>query len=198
MKRALFLMLSMLVFGCGEDATQPAVKPSLYASPTAPESLIANLQTSYRNREIKEYAKLLAPEFKFVFQPIDANTIGTDSWNRDQDSTGTCALLATTQVSEIRIQLTHGARDATLDTSPPVDSVKVRIVTTDLQVDQTDGTTWVVSDQQDLFFRTGKAANGENPQHWFIYEWDDLPSLGSPVLAGGGSTWGSLKAMFGN
>src|SRR5215468_6064970 len=61
----------------------------LYSSPTSPESLIANLQVSYRNREIEHYAVLLAPEYIFKFQPIDANDIGTPSWSREQDSTGT-------------------------------------------------------------------------------------------------------------
>lgn len=197
MKPVLFLILSVLFLGCGDDES-PAVKPSHYASPTAPESLIANLQTSYKNREIKEYAKLLAPEFKFEFQPIDANTIGEDHWTRDEDSTGTRALFTATLVSEIRINLVYQQKDSTVDISPPVDSVKVRIVTTHLEVDQIDGITWVVRDQQDLFFRKGKTANGENSQHWFLYQWDDLPSLASPGLPGAGTTWGSIKYQYGS
>ena len=46
---------------------------------------------------------------------------------------------------EIRINLLYGARDLTLDATPPVDSLRIRIITTDLQVDQTDGTTWVIT-----------------------------------------------------
>jgi hypothetical protein len=170
---------------------------SSYWQPTAPESLISNLQMSYRSREIKPYSQLLAPEFIFKFQPQDANDIGTPFWTRDQDSTGTRALFATTEVSDIRINLIYGRRDSSVNMSPPVDSLKIRIITTDLQVDQTDGTVWVVTDQQDLFFRQGLAANRENPSHWLIYEWDDLPTLGSPKLGGvRGTTWGNLKTQY--
>jgi hypothetical protein len=193
------IMVSMMGFavGCDEDPVEPRPVHSPYASPTAPESLITNLQLSYRQREIKEYAKLLAPEFVFKFQPQDANDIGTPFWTRDQDSTGTRALLTTTEVSDIRINLIYGARDTAVNTSgTPLDSLKIRIITTDLQVDQTDGTTWVVTDQQDFFFRQGKVANGEDPNHWLIYEWDDLPSLSSPRFLVGRSTWGKIKTKY--
>jgi hypothetical protein len=169
-----------------------------YSRPTAPESLITNLQVSYKYREIEHYADLLAPEFIFKFQPIDANDIGMPFWTRDQDSTGTRALLMTTFVSDIRINLIYGHRDSSVNMAPPVDSLKIRLLTTDLQVDQTDGTTWVVEDQQDLFFRKGREQSGENPDYWFIYEWDDLPSVSSAGLGGPGTTtWGRLKARYG-
>jgi hypothetical protein len=190
--------------GCifNSKVVPPGSNTGVYAQPTAPESLINNLQVSYRRREIDRYAEILAPDFKFQFQPIDANTIGTDFWTRDQDSTGTRALLKTTDVSEIRISLTYQGRDTTVNfPGTPLDSVKIRIVTTDLQVDQTDGTTWVVSDQQDMFFRKGLPENKENPNHWLLYGWNDLPSLsaapglsplsnGAPASQGISLTWG--------
>jgi len=198
--RALLLLLLAGFFaGCDEDSVNPGRLPSPYVSPTSPEGLIANLQASYRNREIKEYAKLLAPEFTFKFQPLDANDLGTPTWTRDQDSTGTRALLMTNEVSDIRIDLVPGGRDSTVDTTPPVDSLRVRIVTTDLEVDQIDGITWVVTDQQDLFSRQGKASQGEDPTHWIIYEWRDLPTLPSSVLTGAApTTWGKLKSKYTN
>ena len=192
------LWIAGFFIGCDADAPDPGEPNPPYASPTAPESLITNLQLSYNHRDIHGYAKLLAPEFTFNFQPIDANDIGTEFWTRDQDSTGTRALLTTSEVSGIRLNLVHGARDLTVDTTPPVDSLRIRIITTDLQVDQTDGTTWVVTDQQDFFCRQGKTAQGEDPTHWFIYEWDDLPSLGSPKLPGESVTWGKMKTLYTN
>ena len=195
--RLLFpLLLAGFFAGCDEDVEPPKSEPSPYSPPTAPESLITNLQFSYRRREIEEYAKLLAPEYIFKFQPIDANDLGTPFWNRDQDSTGTRALLTTTQVSDIRLSLVYGPRDLTVDSTPPVDSLRIRIIATDLQVDQTDGTTWVVTDQQDLFFRLGKTAEGQDPTHWFIYEWDDLPTLAAPKLSGQQTTWGKMKTLY--
>jgi len=190
------VLLTMLGLGCDDSGTSPVVPKQFYAPPTEPESLIANLQTAYRRREIPEYAKLLGGDYKFKFQPIDANTIGKQFWTRTEDSTGTAALFKTTEVSQIRLSLTYSRRDTTVDHSPPVDSLRIRIQTTDLQVDQTDGTTWVVDDQQDFFFRKGRPANKENPNHWLIYEWDDLPSLGVPRLSGGAVTWGLIKVLY--
>ena len=181
------ILLGVAVFsGCifsPKTGDPPVDPPSPYFAPTAPESLIANLQASYRNREIEEYAKILAPEFIFNFQSQDANEIGTPFWTHDQDSTGTRALLTTPDVSDIRIDLIYGDRDTAVNTpGTPLDSLKIRIITTDLQVDQTDGTTWLVQDQQDMFFRKGRGIEtyGENPDHWWLYEWTDLPSLTSP------------------
>jgi len=203
--RNLAFFLIVLVPGCDTSyppdtcRTPPCHPPfgSLYVSPTVPENLLYNLQVSYRNREIEHYAQLLAPELIFQFQPIDANDIGTQFWTRDQDSKGTRALLTTTLVSEIRINLTYSGRDTTINfPGTPLDSLKIRIITTDLQVDQTDGITWVVTDQQDLFFRKGLPAKAENPNYWWIYEWDDLPTLSAPAIAVRSITWGSLKARY--
>ena len=196
----ILLSFAGILMGCDDDVEAPGTQHSPYAAPTAPESLLTNLQLSYRRREIKEYAKLLAPEFIFKFQPIDANEIGTNFWTRDQDSTGTRALLTTNLVSEIRINLIYGVRDTTINfPGTPMDSLKIRIITTDLQVDQTDGTTWVVTDQQDMFFRKGLEAHGENPNYWWLYEWDDLPFLTSQVFAAAHmTTWGKLKTKYAN
>ena len=194
----LLVSITALLTGCDEDVVVPEDKfVSPYASPTAPESLITNLQASYQNREIEHYAEILAPEFIFRFQSIDVDEIGTEFWTRDQNSTGTRALLTTTEVSDIRISLIYGARDTTVNfPGTPLDSLKIRIITTDLQVDQTDGTTWLIQDQQDMYFRKGIEANGEDPTHWWLYEWQDLPTLGSPKVDVASATWGKLKNRY--
>ena len=74
-------------------------------------------------------------------------------------------------------------------------------LTTNLEVDQTDGITWTSSDQQDMFFRKGEATAGEDTTRWFLFEWRDLESrTGSspmgrpvPVLP---STWGKIKTLY--
>jgi hypothetical protein len=197
--KVLICMLGIAFFGSGCDDEESPPPPDLgsYASPTSPENLINNLQVSYRRREIEEYAKILAPEFIFKFQPVDQTEIGKEFWTHDEDSTGTRALLTTPEVAQIRIDLLNTSRDSTIDETPPADSLRVRVQTTDLQVDQTNDITWVVTDQQDMFFRKGISANGENASHWFMYEWHDLPTYGSPKFKGGGeTTWGRLKNIY--
>ena len=201
--------ISIFTFGCNDeppieildgcdDVGGNALTISGYCPPTTPEILINNLQVSYRRREIEEYAKLLAPEFIFKFQPIDPDTIGKEFWTHDDDSVCTQAFLESPEVAEIRISLLFSGRDTTWNfPGTPLDTLKIRILTANLEVDQTDDITWVVTDQQDMFFRLGKLENGEDPSHWFLYEWDELTSLASPrSLAGRATTWGRLKCMY--
>ena len=192
-------VVAVVFVGCDEEP--PLGPPNLpeYEPLTSPENLIVNLQASYQRREIEEYAKLLAPEFRFQFQPVDQGLIGKEFWNRDEDSVGTRALLETPEVAVIRIDLLYAGRDSTIDKTPPADSVRIRIHTTDLEIYQTNDFSWVVTDQQDMFFRKGISASGENPAHWFMYEWHDLPSLSSPRSTFKGlTTWGKLKSQYGN
>src|SRR5215831_12340378 len=122
------LGISSIVLSACDNTESPIVDCAAggcYSIPSAPESLINNLQVSYRRREVDEYAKLLAPEYVFKFQPIDANTIGKDHSTRTEDSTGTASLLKTTEVSQIRLNLSYEGRDSTMDKAPPVDSLKV-------------------------------------------------------------------------
>ena len=193
--------IAAFAIGCDDEEPGPSGPPNPEYEPlTSPENLIVNLQASYIRRDIEQYAQLLAPEFRFQFQPIDQTEIGKEFWTHDEDSVGTRALLTTPEVAVIRISLLYSGKDSTIDKTPPADSVRIRIQTTDLQVEQTNEVAWVVVDQQDMFFRKGISANGENPAHWFMYEWDDLPSLASPrpltpVLT---TTWGTLKSKYGN
>ena len=94
--------IAALLIGCDDEESPPPdirepPPPNYgdYKEPTAPESLINNLQVSYRRREIEKYAQILAPEFRFRFQPIDQNEIGKEFWTHDEDSVGTRALLTT-------------------------------------------------------------------------------------------------------
>jgi hypothetical protein len=194
----------------GADVSHGQIVPvttqiSRYCAPTAPESLVANLQVSYRRREVQEYAKILAPEFIFKFQPLDAITIGKEFWTRDEDSTGTGELFRAQKVSDIRIDLLLGPVEPANQVGMPADAKKIRILQTDLQVD--NFITFLVTDQQDMFFRPGRADAGEDTTHWFLIEWRDLPSLsqvqtGGPAEPGAPSaveptTWGMVKATSG-
>ena len=162
-----------------------------YLPPTSPENQIENIEIAYRERDCQGYTQILAPEFIFKFQPIDANDIGTCFWTRDQDSTGACdstgmcALFRSGEVSDIRLDLSYSDRDTSTNfPGTALDSVRIRVIA-NLQVHKTDGTTRVISGQQDLYFRMGLAALREDPRHWFLYEWDDLPVLHDSTVSQG-------------
>lgn len=95
------------------------------------------------------------------------------------------------------ISLLNQVRDSTVNfPGTLIDSLKIRVLTVDLQVDQTDGVSWVVTDPQDFYFRKGLPGNSEDSNRWFIYEWADLPSLASPRARL--ATWGMLKSRYRN
>jgi hypothetical protein len=115
-------------------------------------------------------------------------------------------------VSTITIQLTHLPAEDPSELGFDDDVKKIRINNVQLEVDQTDGTTLLVTDLQDMYFRPGRELLGEDPERWYLLEWRDLPSAGaaprvSPLGAGAGTTaaddgstrqvsWGALLNGF--
>jgi len=176
-------LLVVVVAGCLKPTVVPPAKErNAYAEPIAPERLIVNLQVSYRRKEISPYARILAPEFKFKFQEVDQVENG-EFWTFTEDSTGTKALFDSPLVGSISIQLEHLPPEEPSELGFDPDVKKVRINFVQLEVDQLDGTTLLVTDLQDMYFRPGRKANGEDPEHWFLLEWRDIPSAGSPRLS---------------
>ena len=106
----------------------------------------------------------------------------------------------------ITIDLVHGPSEPANDLELPDNAEKIRINQTFLQVDETSGITWVVSDLQDMFFRPGDATLGEDENLWFLIEWRDIPSTTAPGIRTDPlgaesatasrfpSSWGALKA----
>jgi hypothetical protein len=199
LRTALVLGVAALFLkGCifSPDKDDPITGGGEFKEPTSPENVVSNLAESYRRKDIDQYIKLLAPEFIFKFQPVDAQAIETDFWTRDQDSTGTDGLFRTPLVSEIRITLTHGPADTARELDLPDGTMKIRINPTFLEVDQVDGITWQVDgDIQDMFFRTGDPAAGQDSTHWFLIEWRDIPDPAGAPGALGPLTDGSRAAV---
>ena len=198
-----------LASGCGISPPEPPPlrAPSTYHEPTAPESLVANLEISYRRRESQEYARILAPEFRFKLQPIDAAEFEKVFLTHAEDSTGTGHLLTAPDVSGIRIDLLDGSAEPANEIGMPAGARRIHITKTGLELD-VNHVTFVVTGQQDMFFRHGLAEAGEDTTRWFLFEWRDLPSQTRPELGsfedtGGGTpvrttTWGSLKTVYWN
>lgn len=175
--------------GCGNDTTAPKQN----SFPTSAEQVLEQLQSAYRSRDINAYSTLLAPEFTFVFQPIDVQELG-DTWTKDQDVAGTTALFSTELISNILIELLHHAPEQAGD-GFPAGTVKLQITNTNLEVDQADGITWLVLDRQEMYFRAG--LDGEDPDRWFMIEWRDIPTVNSPSSAAvKATTWGKIKAQY--
>jgi len=189
----LTVFLGSLLLSCNDDTVSPPPPPDL----STPEAIVEQLQVAYRERDIEAYADLLAPEFRFYFQPQDADAIGEESWTANQDSIGTGALFATREVSAIRIALGHGAATDPTESGFDPDVKKIRLNSVQLEVDLVDGVTLLVADLQDMYFRPGREANGEDPDRWYLLEWRDLPSTVRVLKSPGVElTWGSIKSLF--
>jgi hypothetical protein len=204
----ILIAVILVVPGCNEDPvpTCDPCPPKIYVETTAPESVLVNLQTAYRRREIQPYAALLAPEFTFTFTPADVQSLGLSdqTWTRGEDSTGTAALFRTTQVSSIRVHLGFAPAVPDTESGHPPGTMRIRVTQTDLEVDQTDGLTWIITQPQDFFFRGGNAAAGEDPSQWFLLEWRELELIALSSGPGIGPaqlqviTWGVMKARYRN
>jgi hypothetical protein len=214
------VVLAGLAWGCGEDPTcgdccsgDCPHPPPGYLPQTSPENVLNNLHASYVRREIEEYAKLLAPDFRFYFQEADIPAgLPREYWNRDEDSTGTGALLSSSEVSSINLDLgTFAVEDAGRPDEPG--AKRIRLTHVNLEVEQFNGTTLLVlGDIQDMYFRRGNVAAGTDSTKWYLVEWRDVggggnlkPASGTieraPDLAKSSplvqpSTWGKIKSKW--
>lgn len=167
------LCMALVLGACGDDPVTP--EEPVYLQPTSPENVIENLQTAYRFRDIDGYSSLLAPEFIFLVQPLDVAEFG-EFFTRDRDSAGTAALFATPIVSGIWIDLTYDPAEPATEIEFPPGTMKIRVTHTFIEVDETTGITWQIDlSIQDFFFRQGSTADGEDPTHWLIIEWREIP-----------------------
>jgi hypothetical protein len=106
-------------------------------------------------------------------------------------------------VSAVRVELTHGPATPTDDPGFPSGTMQLHVDRTSLEVDQTDGITWLINEPQDFFFRKGLVAADEDTTRWFILVWRDLDLSGRPSALPGAATpavksmsWGRLKALY--
>ncbi|NNF08314.1 MAG: hypothetical protein HKN21_16245, partial [Candidatus Eisenbacteria bacterium] len=177
MKKLVLLMLmgSVLVglTSCFKPKTDPPKQDtSTYSEDLSePDSLLQDLETAWIRREIREYTKLMANEFVFVFQEDDADGIPEGFWNKDDDSTGVARIFDSSQVTAIRSDLTWGQPEpGQLTATTEVEATRTIVFDTFLDVDLDGGETTlrVDGDVQWFFFREGVEAEGEDPDRWYI------------------------------
>jgi len=187
--------LLLVSLACNDKETNPVVLPDL----SSPQAVFEALQEAYRTRDTALYQELLAPEFTFRFQPVDAAELETDTWTREDDLLGTEALFRSPDVRKIDIELVALEATQPSEVQFAEDVQMIRVTQTALTVLESRDA-FLVYDQQDFFFRPGHEADGEDPGRWYLLEWRDLAPSGSadirdrlPVR---GITWGSLKLRY--
>lgn len=209
MSRVRFLLAVLLVaavpLGCSDDFPTPSKpKQAEYLEPTSPENVVHNLIEAYTHKESGGYASLLAPEFTFKLQPKDALRFSLDALSRNLDLAATQGIFTSASVSAIQIVLTHTDAEPAAESGFPPGTMRVRVNPTFLSIGYS-GAAWTVDgDIQDLFLRPGNAEAGENPDHWFLAEWRDIPDPSAGGAVGPVSdpvpvdhlSWGWIKMAF--
>jgi hypothetical protein len=204
---AVLLAAAVLPLGCGTDATVPlGPRAAEYLEPTSPGNVVHNFIEAYNHKEAGPYAQLLAPEFAFKFQPEDAVEFQRDALTRDLDLAATQGLFTSGTVGGIQLILTAGDPEPVEEAGFPPGTVRVRLGATLLSIRRFDAEWVMEGDLEDLYLRPGDSGNGENPDHWFLIEWRDIPNPASsgpgtspladepvPVI---GTTWGRIKMEF--
>jgi hypothetical protein len=168
------------VYGCSEG-DEMVVEPD-YLPQTTEDNVLHNFQLAYRERQINEYAKLLASDFQFYFDPATRQQLGIEFWTRTTDSLRTEQLFTSPEVTKITIQLGWNPKSASgAGFLAPRDGwTKLFLTDVFLDVDfQPAGqevTTFRVEDQtQRFYFRRGRTypASGPADTLMYIVEWRD-------------------------
>ena len=185
----LFALLALVsVTGCKEEIDKP---PDEYLPQTTEDNVLNNLQVAYRQRDIREYSKLLANDFQFYFDPATRQQLGIEFWTRTTDSLQTQGLFESPEVTKIVIDLKWPARSATGAGFLGDRAGWKKLFLTDVYLDvdfapvgQPEPTTFRVEDQrQRYYFRQGKTypPSGAGDTLMYIVEWRDDGTAGASI-----------------
>ncbi|MDZ4805152.1 MAG: hypothetical protein SGI90_09850 [Candidatus Eisenbacteria bacterium] len=169
----------VLVNGCAE---MPGRIDTPILPQTSEDNVLSNFQVAYRQKRIDEYAKLLANDFQFYFDPVTRGQLGIEFWTRTEDSLRTEQLFTSPEVTKIVIELDWPARSATGAgfLAPRERWTKLFLTDVYLDVDfapigQEVTTFRVEQQQQRFFFRRGRTNPPSGPSDTLMYivEWRD-------------------------
>jgi hypothetical protein len=197
----------LMLAGCSSDdkkSTEP--EPSNYLPQTSIANVIANLKTSYLEKNYEEYRKLLDPSFEYVFAPQDIggpNNIPL-SWGLADE------LLATQNMFHLEpnkdgywaeaITLSYQS-GAPVDTDLNPNWKKVVLSEIQLWLDSRNETSDVLiymvsGDKAELYFvQTGETDDDSGLPIWKIVRWVDKP-MAQSATATAQTTWGGIKGLW--
>jgi len=169
----------------------------------SPDNVLKNLQTAYLTKDIRQYSRLLADDFRFHVDTGTRQQLGLpEYWLHDEDSLRTRMLFESPKVSDIRIKLTYGSPRPSTEVGGE-DQVYIDVLDTFLEVDlapspsRPEGVTLRVDGQlQRFFFRKGRTPADPDSLNWYITEWRDYGfGATAPDLAGENTTWSRIKSF---
>jgi hypothetical protein len=207
---ALVGLATLMTAGCGGDKNPAG--PDL----TTVEGVLESLQESYRRQNPGAYEDLLADDFRFYLEPNVAMDRGYPLYlTRAQDIATTTALLTSSRVEDIRIEIEHDEITAANELGReswlrgPITDAALEV---DLSPDEGEfeGTTLSIRGQtQTIYLRKGRNPGDTLPasdtaDRYYIVEWydhgspDDFAPVppGDDILPTVPMTWSTLKMEF--
>ena len=202
----LLLFVSLAIWSCGDGGE--TIPTDEYLPQTSEDNVLNNFQVAYRQRQADQYAKLLANDFQFYFDPVTRGQAGLEYWTRTDDSLRTEQLFTSAEVPRIVIDLKWPAKSAvSAGYVPPREGWK-KLFVSDVFLDVDfapagqEVTTFRIENQpQRFYFRRGRTypPSGPGDTLTYIVEWRDQGLSGSKPgmpLTAEASTWSSIKTFF--
>lgn len=194
--------MSAGMFGCRTYPVDPAPE---YLPQTTEDNVLHNFQVAWRRREINEYTKLLASDFRFNLDPATRKQLSTEYWDRETESARTGCLLNSADIQKITIELDWPVRSAvSAGLAVPREtwsklSLNDVFLDVDFKPPDSELTTYRVEDQtQRFFFRRGRTYPPSGPADTLVYivEWRDEGAVAfkSGVALVEPNTWSRTKA----
>jgi hypothetical protein len=174
----------LAVVGCpfSPDDAPPIIPEPKFLPRTSPENLLANLMTSYRERETAEYESLLALNFTFVLSPVDAGQPGMPSqWGRNTEIGVHQRMFDADLVQTLALDFAVGAR--VFDETDQLWTITITNVDLSLYGMTPDFPTpkqyRVLGGSSKFWFQQNDwTAPGTSDRIWSIVKWEDSPVEG--------------------
>jgi len=176
-----------------------------YFSQSSEDNVLHNFQAAWRGREIQEYAKLLATDFRYIPDTNTRRQLGIESWDREAESLRVACLFRDPDIKKITMDLSWPARSADPAGFAAPRDVWTKLFLTDVFLDVdvepvgSPLTTYRIEDQtQRIFFRKGRTWPPSGPADTLTYivEWrDEGTGATKPTAAVEPSTWSKIKLL---
>ncbi len=175
-------LAAAVLAGCPFDVSKkPTPPPPVVSYPEATSAGICldNLRSAYIERNITEYRKLFASEYRFVFSPIDV--VDPDNptpreWLLEEELVSTQNMFESELVD--RIELTFQKSDTTDSSNEYPGTWKVNLSEVQLRVyTRKDGEplTLLVPQGTAVFYFRKNGLSSDGKDLWKIVRWEDAP-----------------------
>jgi hypothetical protein len=162
------LVLVVLGSGCGRRQSDPS-------------EVVQGLMRAYETRDDSLYASLLAPEFKYSFEPAGADSGDILEWGKEEEVMATGNLFRTPDVEQLVFRLDYSAAKPAEGSGHegwmviPVQGGQMKVMVKNKEPMQVD------LNRQELLVRPKDTAKKKGAIGWEIVRWQDFPA---PIAVG--------------